>query len=298
MKKNYLYAILSVLIWSTLAAVSKMMLSDLPSMQTLSIGAAFAFLFLLLINLKSGKLKQMKQYQKKDYALMGSLGLLGLFVYTALYYYGLTQLSSQDACILNYLWPMMLVLFSCLILKEKLTKIKVLAMLCSFLGIVLLSAGNSGSKSGGAVLGMLSCIGAAACYGLFSVLNKKANYDQQISMMIGWFLVAIASLGFGLFTEQWIMLQPAQWLGMLWLGIATNALAYLFWALSLQGIENTAKIANLAYLTPFLSLVVSFVLLGETISFRALAALVFIVGGVLLQSLCEGKKPPMDKGQL
>ena len=133
MKKNYLYAILSVLIWSTLAAVSKMMLSDLPSMQTLSIGAAFAFLFLLLINLKSGKLKQMKQYQKKDYALMGSLGLLGLFVYTALYYYGLTQLSSQDACILNYLWPMMLVLFSCLILKEKLTKIKVLAMLCSFL---------------------------------------------------------------------------------------------------------------------------------------------------------------------
>lgn len=292
MKKNYLYAMSSVLIWSTLAAVSKMMLSDLPNMQTLSIGAAFAFLFLLLINLKSGKLKQMKQYSKKDYALMGSLGLLGLFVYTALYYYGLTQLSSQDACILNYLWPMMLVLFSCLILKEKLTKIKVLAMLCSFLGIILLSAGNSGSRSSGAVLGMLSCIGAAACYGLFSVLNKKANYDQQISMMIGWLLVAIASLVLGLFTEHWIMLRPTQWLGMLWLGIATNALAYLFWALSLQGIENTAKIANLAYLTPFLSLLVSFVLLGETISLRALAALVFIVGGVLLQSLCEGKNSP------
>jgi len=290
MKKNYLYAISAVLIWSTLASVSKMMLTDLPNMQTLSVSAVFAFLFLLFINLKTGKLAKIKQYKVKDYAVMGGLGLLGLFAYSALYYYGLTKLSSQEACILNYLWPMMLVLFSCLILKEKLTKVKVLAMLCSFLGIVLLSAGNSGSRNSGAVLGMLSCIGAAVCYGLFSVLNKKVNYDQQISMMIGWLLVALASLVLGLFTEQWVMLCPVQWGGMLWLGIATNAVAYLFWALSLQGIENTAKIANLAYLTPFLSLVVSFVLLGETISLRALAALIFIVGGVLLQSLCEGKK--------
>ena len=290
MKKNYLYAIAAVLMWSTLAAVSKMMLKDLPNLQTLAISGAIAFLFLFFINLKNGKWKLLKTYKAKDYAIISGLGLLGLFVYSALYYYGLRWLSSQEACILNYLWPMMLVAFSCLILKERLTGIKLLAMLCSFAGIVLLCAGSSGSTGGSAGLGMVACICAAACYGLFSVLNKKLDYDQEIFMMLGWLLVAVASAVLGLSTENWVVLQPAQWGGMLWLGIATNAIAYLWWALSLQGIENTAKIANLAYLTPFLSLVVSFVLLGEKISLRALAALVFIVGGVLLQSLFEGKK--------
>lgn len=290
MKRNYLYAMAAVLIWSTLAAVSKKMLTDLPNMQTLAISGGIAFLCLFLINLKTGKLRSMKAYKLKDYAIMGGLGFLGLFAYSALYYYGLSRLSSQEACILNYLWPMMLVAFSCLLLKERLTKIKIVAMLCSFLGIAIMSVGSASSRSGEAVLGMAGCIGAAACYGLFSVLNKKADYDQSISMMLGWLVVAVSAAILGVFTEQWVMIRPAQWSGMLWLGIATNAVAYLFWALSLRGIENTAKIANLAYLTPFLSLVVSFVVLEERMEPRDFVSLIFIVGGVLLQSLCEGKK--------
>ena len=37
--------------------------------------------------------------------IMAGLGFVGLFLYSALYYYGLMQLSSQEACIVNYLWP-------------------------------------------------------------------------------------------------------------------------------------------------------------------------------------------------
>ena len=51
---------------------------------------------------------------------MAGLGFIGLFMYSALYYFGIEQLSSQEACILNYLWPIMIVLFACVILKEKL----------------------------------------------------------------------------------------------------------------------------------------------------------------------------------
>ena len=82
-------------------------------------------------------------------------------------------------------------------------------------------------------------------------------------------------------------LKGAQWLGMLWLGIVVNAVAYLLWALALRGVENTAKIANIAYLTPFLSLVVSALVLKEKIDIRAFIALIFIVGGILFQSFYE-----------
>lgn len=288
MKKNYVYALISVFIWSTFAPVAKLVLSNIPDLEALSISAFFAFLFLLLMNIKNGSIKIMKNYSVKDYAVMAGLGFLGMFLYSALYYYGLNQLTSQEACILNYLWPIMLVVFSVIILKERLTVSKVLAMLCSFLGIVILSSGSGGANTDGNItLGIISCIVAAACYGLYSVLNKKADYNQNITMMIVWLFTAICSAALGLLTESWTPIIGTQWIGVAWLGIIVNAIAYLLWALSLRGVESTAKIANLAYLTPFLSLIVSYFLLGEKIKSRALIALVFIVGGILIQSLWE-----------
>ena len=183
MKKNYIYAIVTVLIWSTMATTVKMMLADIPNLEALSISSYIAFIFLLLMNIKTGIIKEMKNYSGKEYGIMSGLGFLGLFLYSALYYYGLGELSSQEACILNYLWPMMLVVFSCIILKEKMTLMKGVAMVCSFVGIIILSAGDRVASSGNTTMGIVSCILAAACYGLFSVLNKKADLNPNISMM-------------------------------------------------------------------------------------------------------------------
>jgi len=280
-QRNLLYASATVLIWSTNAALTKALLYELPGLQALAAGSALAFLFLLLLNAKTGALRRMRQYAPKDLAAMAGLGFLGLFLYNALYFYGLAQLTSQEACILNYLWPAMLVLFSCLVLKEKLTLRKAVALGCSFLGVVILSAGGGAGSANAA--GMAACIGAAACYGLFSVLNKKAGYDQNIAMMIIWLTTAVCAAVLGLCTERWVPVGGVHWLGLLWLGVVVNAVAYLLWALALQGSENTARIANLAYLVPFLSVVVSAVFLNERVRPQALAALVFIVGGILLQ---------------
>ncbi len=287
MKKNYIYALITIFIWSTTAAVVKKILFDIPNLEALSVSSYFAFAFLMIVNLKNGNITKMRRYSAKDYGIMCGLGFIGLFLYSALYYYGLSQLSSQEACILNYLWPMMLVIFSCIILKEKMTLLKAAAMICSFIGIIILSAGNSESSNGNIVVGMISCIVAAACYGIFSVLNKKMDYDQSISMMINWLVVAVCAMVSGMMTESWAMISGMKWLGILWLGIVIDAIAYLLWALALKDAENTAKIANLAYVIPFLSLIFSAALLKETIEIRIFAALVFIIGGVLVQSLCE-----------
>lgn len=287
MKKNHVYALSTVFIWATMAAIVKSLLSDIPNLEALSISSCFAFLFLLIVNVKNGMLKEMKKYSVKDYGIMSGLGFIGLFLYSALYYYGLAQLSSQEACILNYLWPIMLVVFSCIILKEKMTFMKGVAMLCSFAGIIILSLGNKSISNGNVALGIMSCIIAAACYGLFSVLNKKADYNQHISMMVIWLVVAVCAMVLGLMTETWVPIKGVQWLGILWLGVVIDAVAYLLWALALKDAENTAQIANLAYLTPFLSLIVSAVFLKEKIELRAFVALLFIIGGILLQNFYE-----------
>jgi drug/metabolite transporter (DMT)-like permease len=179
----------------------------------------------------------------------------------------------------------MLVVFSCIILKEKLTPAKLIALICSFLGIGIMSIGGISPTGGNILMGMAACIVAAACYGLFSVLNKKADYNQNITMMVIWFTVAVCSFLIGPFTENWVPVKGMSWLGLIWLGVVVNAIAYLLWAIALKGSSNTAKIANLAYLTPFLSLIVSALMIKENISIQALIALVFIIGGILLQNI-------------
>ena len=289
--KKYIFAGSTVLIWSTLAAMVKVLLGDMPNLQMLAISSVFAFAFLLILNVSNGSVKIMKQYTAKDYIKMAGLGFLGLFLYSALYYYGIGQLTSQQACILNYLWPIMLVIFSCIILREKLTVMKAVAMVCSFIGIIILTVGMGGTSTGGNVTaGVASCIIAAACYGLFSVLNKKADYNQNIAMMIIWLTTAVCAGVLGLCTEQWVAVKGVQWLGLIWLGVVVDAVAYLMWALALNEAENTATIANLAYLTPFLSLIVSAIFIKERVDVTAVIALVFIIGGILMQSVFAGKK--------
>ena len=290
MKKNYIYGLITVLIWSTLAAIVKSLLFNIPDLEALSVSSIFAFLFLLLVNICNGNITKIHNYGKKEIGIMAGLGFVGLFLYSALYYHGLSILSSQEACILNYLWPMMLVFFSAIILKEKLTGIKIAAMVCSFIGIIILTYGNTTVGEGNGTVGIICCIIAAACYGLFSVLNKKADYDQNITMMVIWLTVAVLGGVFGFMTETWVPIRGMSWIGILWLGIVIDAVAYLLWALALKETDNTATVANMAYLTPFLSLIVSAIFLKEEIRARAVIAVLFIVGGILVQSIYGQRK--------
>ncbi len=289
MGKSYIYAGITVLIWSTLATVAKIVLYDIPNFEALAFSGFSAFLFLLIINIINGSIKEMKKYKAKDYLIMTGLGFLGLFMYNALYYYGIFVLSSQEACILNYLWPMMIVVFACVILKEKITAKKITALIMSFAGIVVLSLGSA-SASENKLFGIIACIAAAVCYGLFSVLNKKHNLNQSITMMWFWLIVAICSLFAGLLFEKWQEISGVQFIGIAWLGIVVNAIAYLLWAIALKNADDSAKIANLAYLVPFLSIIISAVVLKEQMSINTVIAAALIVGGIILQAV-NIKKP-------
>ena len=296
MKKRYICALAAVLIWSTMAAVVKSTLADIPNLEALSVSSFFGTAFLAAVNARSGALKKLRTYRPRELASMCGLGLLGMFLYSALYFYGLSKLTSQEACILNYLWPAMLVLFSCLILRERMTWLKAAALACSFAGIVILSLGGSATAAG-ALPGMLACVGAAACYGLFCVLNKRQDADQSIMMMLSWGTVAVCGLVLGLATETWVPVRGLQWAAILWLGVAVHALAYLLWALALQGSGSTAVIANLAFLTPLVSVGISAAVLGERLRPQAAAALALILGGILLQTFLERRGSGQGDGK-
>ena len=286
----YFYAISAVVIWSTLAAVAKSILTEIPRFEALFLSSLAASVFLLAVQLVRGGARIFRAYDWRGYLAMAGLGLLGVCLYLALYFYGLTQLSSQEACILNYLWPMMIVLFSALLLGERITVRTAVALLLSFSGVVVLTLGGEGHAEGNAVLGSLACVLAALCYGLFCVLNRKRNVDPTVLMTVAWGVTALCALSVTLMAETWVTLSWTQWGGMLWFGIFINAVGYLWWTMALQEARSAAMVANLAYFVPLLSLVVSAVTLGEEMSRAALLALVLIMGGILLPNVRRGRK--------
>lgn len=288
MKRSYLYAGAAILMWSTMSTVSKLLLAEMDSYKVLCSGMLLATVAMLVINLCSKKWKLMKSYRFTDYLKMALIGLPGITVYYALYYMGAERLPASQAFIINYLWPIMSILFACLILKEKMTVRKILAVVLSFLGVFTVAGKDLIRFNASSVVGMVFCFGAAVFYGLYTALNKKSSYDKQVSMTVACFTAFLFSLVIVLIRGENLLISWVQVPGMVWNGVFTIALANLVWALALQG-GNTAKVSNLAYITPFLSLVWTRLVLKEPIDPISVLGLCLIVVGIFIQ-LKDGKR--------
>ena len=287
MKKTYLYAAAAIFMWSTMPTISKLLLGEMDSYELLCIGSLFATVALFVINLCGKKMAIMKSYSCKDYLKMAAIGLPGVFFYYALYYAGTAKMLASQAFIINYLWPIMSIVFACILLGEKMTLRKGIAVAMSFLGVFTVAGDDLIHFDGGTLLGILFCFGAAVCYGLFTALNKKSSYDKQVSMMVAMLMAFLPSLVIVLVRGGSLLLTPSQIPGMVWNGVFTMALANLAWALALSS-GNTAKVSNLAYITPFLSLVWTFFVLKEPVDPLSVIGLCLIVVGIFIQ-LKDGK---------
>ncbi len=288
MKKTYFYAGISILLWSSLATVSKLLLGTMNSYKVLCISAFFAAVTLLIVNLFTKRLSVLKTYKLKDYITIILIGLPGTFFYYVFLYLGTDRMLASQAFIINYLWPIMSVVFACILLKEKLTIRKVITIAMSFLGVITIASGELAHFSLQTLLGMLLCIGAALSYGLFTALNQKWHYDKFVSLMLSFVAAFLLSLIINLAMGTDMGISTFEALGLGWNGLSVMAIATVTWALALDS-GKTAKVSNLAYITPFLSLVWTALFLKEPINPWSVLGLAIIVLGIFVQ-LKDGEK--------
>ena len=282
MKKSYVCAGTAIFCWSTIAAVSKILLKELNNIQLMWMSSLIAAVFLFVLNLLRGNFKKHTEYKLKDYILMVLIGLPGTFFYYVFFYAGTDILMASEAFIINYLWPIMSVLFACILLKEKLTARKVIAIIISFCGVAIVAGGAIRAFDGKALIGAFYCILGAISYGVFTALNQKKSYDKMLALMVSYIATFILTTLINLFNKGLFVPTAIQLVPFLWNGIFTVAIATVCWAVALES-GKTAKISNLAYITPFLSLVWTSIFLKEKITINALAGLVVIMVGILIQ---------------
>lgn len=283
MKKSYVYAGISIFVWSTIAAIAKLLLSELSNFQVLFISCFFASLFLLIVNIITGDIKKLKGYKFKDYIKTTLVGLPGTLFYQLFYYSGTARMPASQAFIVNYLWPIMGVVFACIILKEKMTARKGVAIFLSFLGVAIVTGNELVGFNKDIIIGAVFCILGAVSYGFFTALTQKVNYDKKISSMIYYFNTFVLTGLWIIISGDTFTVNLTQVLGLAYNGIFCLAVGTTCWAMALQTGGKTAKIANLAYITPFMSLVWTAVILKEKISPLSIVGLCVIILGIIIQ---------------
>ncbi|MCR4955865.1 MAG: DMT family transporter [Lachnospiraceae bacterium] len=289
-KRAYFLAGVAVLLWGTVSTSSKLLTNQYSATYALTFAFLSATVFFFFYNLFKGKLKLLKQLSLKAIATIVGVGSLGVLFYNLFLLFGTNLLPAQKAFVINDLWPALIIIFSCMILREKMTFGKIAAIAFSFLGIiVVVSNGDLSNLSGGSYLGALYCVIAAICYGLYCTLNKLFAYDKDLSMLLGYGTGTIVALICTIATGDFQIPSAMGLLKMSYNGLFCNAIPYLCWALALD-MGDTAIIANLAYLTPFISLVVTHVILGEEITIFSFLGLILIVFGIIIQILFQKRE--------
>lgn len=283
-KKGYLLAAITIFCWSTMAPFAKLLLQEIHFTQVLMMCGGVAGIFLWIVIALTGRWKIAAEYDLWTYVRLAALGLLGLCCYGTFYYTGLTLMPARDACIINYLWPITTVIFAMIILREKVRPRRIVAILISFMGVSVVAYGGEAAEASygdGYLIGAFCCFMAAVCYGLFCVLNKKFNKNQMVSMAVFFSATSICGGIMCFALGKFTLISFNVFLGILWIGIMVDAVAYLCWALALQN-SDASKIANTAYLTPIVSVIMCALVLGESFSLYSLAGLGMILCGSFL----------------
>ncbi len=211
------------------------------------------------------------------------IGIGGLFGYHALYFLALRLAPPAEAGLLNYLWPLLIVLLSSLLPGERLAPHHIVGAVLGFAGTILLFAGNSGSSPDPAhIPGFVAAFVAAFVWAGYSVMSRKlaaVPTDAVAGFCLATALLA-AMCHFALETTVWPE-TTVQWLAIVALGIGPVGIAFFVWDIGMKR-GDIRVLGAASYATPLLS--TAFLILAgfaKPTATLAIAAALIAGGGLI-----------------
>jgi len=273
-----LIGLTAILMWSLLAVLT-VATGKIPAFQlaamTFAIGALVGFLTWIGRPDANSALRQPP--------LAWIVGIGGLFGYHALYFLALRFAPPAEAGLLNYLWPLLIVLFSSLLPGERLAPHHIIGAMLGLAGTVLLFAGNAGGGfAPGHVPGLIAAFVAAFVWAAYSVMSRKLKAiptDAVAGFCLATALLAAAV--HGVFEATVWPDGAAQWIAIIALGVGPVGAAFYAWDIGMKR-GDIRVLGAASYATPLLS--TGFLILAgfaQPSAGIAIAALLIAGGGLI-----------------
>lgn len=289
-KKAYLYALTSVLLWSTVASAFKITLRWVSPVELLFYAACFScgVLFFALVVLKKVHLVITTDLSVWKSSLI--FGLLNPFLYYLILIKAYDLLPAQHAQPLNYTWAITLSLLSVPLLGHRLKLFEILAIVVSYIGVLIISTkGELLALNFENPFGVALALGSTIIWALYWIINTRDKRDPVAGLFLN-FLCSLPFIGAYLaIFEGFRSIELPGLLGAAYIGCFEMGIAYITWLMAMKLTTSTARIANLIFISPFLSLILIHFLVGEKILVSSVIGLIFIVIGLIIQAVSSGR---------
>ncbi|MCM1124767.1 MAG: DMT family transporter [Eubacterium sp.] len=225
--------------------------------------AAITFALLLLIKDPKGF-----RIHFKDIPLFLGLGFCSILFFTTCYFTAIRMMTLSVAAILLYTSPIWVMLLSLFLFHEKMTKTKLLALVISFAGCILVSGLGSG-ESNVTLIGILIGLGSGLGYGLYSILGTIAlrRYSTYTVTTYTFAIAAIGSLFLSSLPDLWHKItvcprKPYLLIFMILTGLVTAVIPFLLYTLGLEQVE-ASRAAILATVEPMVATMIGVIIFHE-----------------------------------
>ena len=282
--KAYLFALSAVLLWSTVASAFKLTLVYFDALQLLLYASFFSLCVFFTAMCYQKKFDTLLTYSKKTYLQLALLGLINPFIYYLILFRAYELLPAQEAQPINYTWALTLTYLSVFILKQKLSLYDFLAGIMCYCGVLVISThGDLWNFSFTSPTGVFLALFSTVLWSLYWLYNTKLHVDPLVGLFINFLFGVPAILLYALVTSHPLTFNLCGFLGSMYIGVFEMGITFILWLQAMKLSTNTAKIANLIFISPFLSLLFISFFVGETILFSTFIGLIFIIMGLLIQ---------------
>ncbi len=284
-KKALLFGLGTVAIWSTVASAFKISLRHLDPLQLLLCACVASLVALAGILAFQGKLGELKKVTRSQLIRCGLLGVLNPFLYYVILFKAYDLLPAQEAQPLNYTWAITLSLLAVPMLGQKMSLKDLGAILVSYFGVVVISThGDILALEFSNPTGVALALGSTIIWALFWIFNTRSTVDSTVGLFLNFLFGLPLILGTTLFYSELPAFTMEGMLGAAYIGFFEMGITFALWLTAMKYAAlpdggSTVRIANLIFLSPFVSLIFIHFLVGEEILPATIMGLGFIIAG-------------------
>lgn len=268
-----LYALGAIALWASLASLGVSLTHIPPFLLTgiaLIIGSVPAWPFVL----RDPSLWRIP-------ARTLALGVYGLFAYHFLLFIALRHAPPVEANLVNYLWPLFIVVLSPVVLPGvSLRTPHVLAALLGFGGAAIAIAGGR-ALSGTLAWGYLPALAAAFIWATYSLMTKRVAAFPTTAIGLFGLVSGVLSLLCHALLEPAVALQPRDWALLAVLGLGPLGASFFLWDKALK-LGDARHIGILSYITPLASTALLIAVSGRPFTWSIALATVMIIGAAVM----------------
>jgi drug/metabolite transporter (DMT)-like permease len=288
--KAYLFAGIAIFFWSTVASAFKLSLEYLEPIQLVLYSTLFSICVLFIIVAFQGKLNLIRSFSGGDLTKCALLGFLNPCLYYIILFKGYDALPAQEAMVINFSWPVMLVILSIPILKQSIDIKSFLSIIVCYFGVVVIATnGDIFSMQFGNPMGVFLMIISTIIWSLFWLFNTKNSNDSLVSLFLIFMFSFPFILVFVFFSSSFVVPSLKGLIGSIYIGCFEMGISLVLWQSALKISTTVSRVASLVFITPFMSLVVLYFVLNERILVSTFFGLILICTGLILQKYFTNK---------